>query len=584
MTNTQTSSRFDYARVLGLLTGRHIRRLDYVVATFVFSVLVHITTTRGFHASEIGLRLGALLLAHAASVAFLLLVTSRLKQAKLTLRMRAVLLLGFPAVALIRGFVLNFTLVGVGLYEADLATMRAISSLSTTTISYVALALVFGLKAEWSTESARQLANQEQLRSSLSGAADRLERHIKQDVAKVRETLQLKLKALVSKQPQEVADGLRGIMDEVLRPKVAELLAVRDTKLTDEDKFASRKFKWGQLVAHLNVRYSTVPLPITLAMLATYVPFLAVNEGPEHALSTLATGGPLIWIGLWVVSRIFRNNVDRLAPWPRFAVILVIQALATLPFHLAYYLTFPVIGDTIWLPTQATLGTMVVGLVTGFSGAANNQLLLLKRQLESDAYRLKWRVAELKSRDWYLQQQFARKLHGPIQAELAAATIRIEQRISRGSVKPEAIAEIQEDLVAKLNLLLSTETQTPDLNAVLSEMRETWDGIAEIFFAIDSRTKKLLSRDAIATETALEIIREACSNAIRHGKATAIGIKIHGADPDSVSIEVSDNGAVHDGSGNPGLGTKYLNDCTIENGRQASASGSVLTAVIAVRA
>lgn len=580
--------RVDISRVLKLLTHRHVNKPDYILATFVFSAILHISNAHLGVTTQVIERVSCLILAHLACIGFLKLITAGMKQATMTNRQRASLLLGFLGAAIIRAVVLNGGLLLLGVISADLAYVRSISSLGTITLGYLALSFMFGLKSEWAEQSSKQLALQEQLRTLVEGANRKLEKHIQDDVAKVRATLTVRLEALLNKQPQEIANGLKTILDEVLRPKVAELVSNRAEAFHGEET-ATRRFSWGQLIAYLSLQSAASPLVISLTIVGVYFPYLILSEGIRQAFLSGMIGAPLLAVGLWLVRMLLATSVDKTPPGVRWFLIAVALALSTAPYALAYSALYPLAGSYEWLPSLALAGVATLGMIIAFSSAANRQLVLLTSQLESDSYRLRWQAAELGGRDWFLQQQFARKLHGPIQAEVAAATIRIEQGISSnkaggetGETRNQATL-IQQELISKLTQLLTSEGSSPNLNEVLAEMRETWEGIAEIEFDVSSSSEGDLAGDQIAVETAIEIIREACSNSIRHGKARNIEVAVTVAGDDAIEIQITDDGQAPAADATPGLGTKYLNECTIENSRQASESGTVLKAVIPVR-
>ena len=117
---------------------------------------------------------------------------------------------------------------------------------------------------------------------------------------------------------------------------------------------------------------------------------------------------------------------------------------------------------------------------------------------------------------------------------------------------------------------------------ILHEIVETWDGICSVTLDVNTGVEEALISDQVACESALEIIREACSNAIQHGKASQISVSMRLLDSQNLAITVQDNGtgsSIQDGSG---LGSRHLVECTISHSLTRADPGVRLFAVLPV--
>jgi signal transduction histidine kinase len=117
----------------------------------------------------------------------------------------------------------------------------------------------------------------------------------------------------------------------------------------------------------------------------------------------------------------------------------------------------------------------------------------------------------------------------------------------------------------------------------LDEIAETWNGLCTIEFDLPDEVECSLREDSVCVETVLEIAREACSNAIRHGSAELIQIRFEFEGADLIKIVVRNDGSKLDLSSNRGVGSAYLDDCTFSHELTMTEDGTVLTATVPFR-
>jgi signal transduction histidine kinase len=115
---------------------------------------------------------------------------------------------------------------------------------------------------------------------------------------------------------------------------------------------------------------------------------------------------------------------------------------------------------------------------------------------------------------------------------------------------------------------------------VLAEITETWHGLCQIDFELSCEDEDLLKQDSICVETVLEIAREACSNAIRHGSAEHIKLNLDFEGSDLVRIRVENDGTKADLGSRRGVGSAYLDDCTYSHSLTQTDAGTLLVATI----
>jgi signal transduction histidine kinase len=122
-------------------------------------------------------------------------------------------------------------------------------------------------------------------------------------------------------------------------------------------------------------------------------------------------------------------------------------------------------------------------------------------------------------------------------------------------------------------------------------LQEFWQGLCQVDFSIDDEVSLALELDKIAQTVAWDVIKEACTNAIRHGKASSVTIALKLLGSDALGISVRNNGLVIDSNGETlatdaprGLGSKLLDSVSISwSLTKTTSAGGANETVLAAR-
>jgi signal transduction histidine kinase len=162
------------------------------------------------------------------------------------------------------------------------------------------------------------------------------------------------------------------------------------------------------------------------------------------------------------------------------------------------------------------------------------------------------------------QQAIARALHGPIQDALSIASFKLSAAIQNETASDALIVELNEKISSTIVLLDLTEDELPSLEDSLRDLSEFWEGVANIRWKLSSVASAKLTAHPVTSATAVELIREACSNAVRHGRAHQIRVNVSvSKDQTKLLINVTNDGALVKLTTQPGLGTKLLNELAL---------------------
>jgi hypothetical protein len=176
---------------------------------------------------------------------------------------------------------------------------------------------------------------------------------------------------------------------------------------------------------------------------------------------------------------------------------------------------------------------------------------------------------------WFTRRNLTWVLHGPVQSALVSAALRLESGETIGQAERIVIHDNIVEAYAKLN---AGGPSYPDFDRFSTDLTGMWFGICEIEFCDPDALIGRLDTDPAGTASLIEIATESVSNAIRHGKATAISITVREANSGLVTLLISDNGAGLPSGSQPGIGSDLYASLAHEWSLTGSSDGTTLTA------
>lgn len=171
-----------------------------------------------------------------------------------------------------------------------------------------------------------------------------------------------------------------------------------------------------------------------------------------------------------------------------------------------------------------------------------------------------------------MRRDLAYALHGGVQADLTASTMRAQQAIDQGdpATARQTIDEARDIIQRGLNF---SESNPVDLRSTARTVVESWEGFVDITLDINVSSEPAPRTIAHVKE----ILLEGIGNAVRHGRAKNIAITIddHACD---LRITITDDGIGVTGS-RIGLGCAMFDDIAANAWSLTSAAtgGSMLT-------
>jgi signal transduction histidine kinase len=296
--------------------------------------------------------------------------------------------------------------------------------------------------------------------------------------------------------------------------------------------------------------YSLTTFPVAFETLGLQIALLVV-------VANVVTLVPAVFVAFWLARRV----VPKLAtPWRELVFTLILLAAASVG----------VAGNTLALSgTERPFAYVLAGLTTfpiytwvlAVAGALWVDVANKEQALTEVSAQLRWAIARINLLAWYNRGIVSRLLHGPIQNSLHATAIRLKNADPE-VVVDNVIRDLRKRIAEASPTTLVGNLDDADLGASLAEATRLWRGIAEVKIEVTPNALSALELDRPAAEIVLDLCNEACSNAIRHGKAKSIELQI-AVSGSILELTVLDDGSGAAATAGKGLGTRFLDSCSV---------------------
>jgi len=185
-------------------------------------------------------------------------------------------------------------------------------------------------------------------------------------------------------------------------------------------------------------------------------------------------------------------------------------------------------------------------------------------------------TATLQREDERIRREIATALHGSWNANLTAASMRLQQAIDNGDKQAASQALLEARNLIDIDIASFAQRKASELDDSLATLADAWQGLVEI------TTRVNITSEVTATllSTIEDVVTEGINNAVRHGDASRIDVTVDG-DQSTITITVIDNGTPAQNP-TPGLGSRFLDSVApgswsrVPNDRN-DGSGTVLT-------
>jgi two-component sensor histidine kinase/uncharacterized membrane protein len=265
------------------------------------------------------------------------------------------------------------------------------------------------------------------------------------------------------------------------------------------------------------------------------------------------------WGLAWLVKLLVPAGLkvsSRFAIWSLF----FIGTLMTLPMYLIALTEIEEANEP-WLLLVIWPSTLVSVMLFGFSESLDRDRVAARAVLESENQDLAHDQALFEQQLWLGQRAWQFVVHGTVQSALTAALTRLQS-----SPEPEQylLNRVSEDIDRARKALIDPPIREIDLADALNQMQATWRGICDIKISITDRAGRSLQKNNDACICVNEILKEAVSNAVRHGDAKNVSVEIDRVDDFELAILVSNDGLPLSAQKRLGVGSRLIEELTTD--------------------
>jgi signal transduction histidine kinase len=155
-------------------------------------------------------------------------------------------------------------------------------------------------------------------------------------------------------------------------------------------------------------------------------------------------------------------------------------------------------------------------------------------------------------------QDVGRLLHGDVQGSLLAVARRLEEAAALPAPERAAAVDEATDQLRRLQHRIVDGTGADWTAArALADIVDLWAGAAEVRLACDPAVLAAVDAAPATRTTLIDVVAEAVTNAVRHGGAQAIAVRLDRAAGGRLVLEVQDDGRPGP-RGAAGMGTQLL--------------------------
>jgi signal transduction histidine kinase len=466
-------------------------------------------------------------------------------------------------------------------------TARIIAGAILGATLFVVLGSVLSSRRDYQASLGKLLATQRQLENMRRARCNEVAEIQNQWEISTREVIEPKIEEIARLVKRDtinptvqkgIVTELRFLLDNQIKPLSARLKSTSSALANRKTFKGVSPLRLFTIPDRVNPDLAINPF-LQFLVLTAAIPFaLYVFEGPEWiplGFEIAVVTSLFLFLNKIAVAK--RKSIPtKLGIAALFALTLAQTAIGFFLLQLSGLPSSTIVPVVVLQFFAITITTVFYGLAITYE---YNQVAFLKT-LSRNNKRLARELALLNQRLWVEKREWALRIHGSVQASLTASLVRLS---GKGAPSKEQLAKVREHLSQASNGLKASAVKPIDLRASLKVIQKTWGGIAKIKINLKSAPAQQVLVDDWAGVIANEIIKEAVSNSVTHGKADLVEVNFEDPTPGFVQIIVQDNGRGLSPKSSSGLGSQILDETAFPwSLHNQPTGGTILKAQIAV--
>jgi two-component sensor histidine kinase len=270
------------------------------------------------------------------------------------------------------------------------------------------------------------------------------------------------------------------------------------------------------------------------------------------------------------------KNVPAVPTWVGIPALVLTAIIPVLPTYLVAINFYPTTKTAAVFGSALVYVSLIVVGILALLDSFDYEARLYRKLLEEQNEELALEAALFEQQLWVARRNWSLVIHGTVQASLTAALT----RLNAPDADKKTLTLAKKDLDRAIVALSAPPSLVVKFAPAIKEIVATWQGVCDVDVQVDSEVKKLVSKDSRLSMCVNEILKEAVSNAVRHGDARTAQVSLKLADEGVLDLTVSNDGQAPRIGGRKGLGSNLLDELTVDwsLGFDSATDQTILTA------
>lgn len=392
----------------------------------------------------------------------------------------------------------------------------------------------------------------------------------------IRSMLTSRVAALQAGDDTALGAQLRSDVDGVIRPLSHHMAGRETADAALQHTPEAPRVRWADVW-----RTGLLGRPIRPAIagvmmgLASLVSLSWYAGSPLWGPASAVVAGVLVYALMLLLRRTLQPRLREMPP-ARRAVAFTVSVTACLAVPAAV-LVMMLMASGSTSPWRVPFAFMIVGPVLAWLIALDQglrqQVAATDSEMAARTAQLEHAAATAQSVAYHEERRLSRALHGPVQAAVTSAAMRVEAGDVQGAER------LLLDAIGHLDTSVADER---GVARALGDITAAWDGLCEVEVDVSPDAERTIDADPPLASSVIDICTEACSNAVRHADAGRITVMARRMDH-TLTLVVRDDGAPAGNDALPGLGSAMLDDVTLGWERRREGAATVLRATLPCR-
>lgn len=355
-----------------------------------------------------------------------------------------------------------------------------------------------------------------------------------------------------------VAHELKGIIYNQVRPLSESLRQSARNLVNPAPKTPAHLVSVVSIPRRFAIKNSIFPKVSSGAMLLSFMasPFWLLDISWVIPSTLLA-------VTFWGMLLGFKKIFDRVPATPWWIGLIALIAIATIsvvPAYTAAVLFYPDLESAVLYGLTLVTVSNIVVLSFAYLDSLDYEARVYRQLLEEQNQELAIEMALFEQQLWAARRNWSLVIHGTVQASLTAALT----RLNAPDADKKTLDAAKKDLDRAVEALSTPPVSKINFAPAMKELIATWQGVCDIEVEVSAELKKIISRDVRLSMCVNEILKEAVSNAVRHGDAQKAWVRVGAPSGGVVELSVANDGLAPMTGGRRGVGSGLLDELTVD--------------------